>query len=127
MGNVILDQREYLVAASVPIRGAVGREPSAAAVAIRLKWEILDRVTRLGRRQSVVPMVLKWSFHAFFPAAFFVARVLRSAVYGALLPKYRAKFFQDHRLFPAANVLILSSGGMIYPSFSWLSYTQVLE
>jgi hypothetical protein len=65
--------------------------------------------------------------YAFFCNFFFVTRVLRSAVYGALLLKYRAKFFQAHRLFPAANALTLQSGGMTYPSFSWLSYTQVLE
>jgi hypothetical protein len=65
--------------------------------------------------------------YAFFCNLFFVTRVLKSAVYGALLLKYRAKFSQDHRLFPAANAPTLSSGGMIYPSFSWLSYTQALE
>jgi hypothetical protein len=56
--GLILVNGEYLVVVSVPIRGAVGREPRAAAVATRLKWEILDRVTGLGRRPGVVPVVL---------------------------------------------------------------------
>ena len=71
MGSLILDQREYLVAASVPIRGAVGREPRAAAVATRLKWEFLDRVTGVGRRPGVVPVVLKWCLPTRFSAISF--------------------------------------------------------
>jgi hypothetical protein len=69
--GLILVNGEYLVVVSVPIRGAVGREPRAAAVATRLKWEILDRVTGLGRRPCVVPVVLKWCLPTRFSAISF--------------------------------------------------------
>ena len=59
MGGLIQVNGEYLVVVSVPIRGAVGREPCSAAVATRLKWEILDRVTGPGRKPGVVLVVLK--------------------------------------------------------------------
>ncbi len=84
MGGLILVNGEYLVVVSVPIRGAVGREPRAAAVATRLKWEILDRVTRLGRRPGLVPMVLKQCFHLGFSlqSLFFSARFEKRSLWG---------------------------------------------